>query len=253
MVMEPAHSSVETSSRPASPARSTRSFTGRLIVASCLLAGVAAFFLFDLNSYLSLDTIKTSRDRLLAFTGEHYLVAVLIFIVLYVAEAALSLPGAALFTLTGGFLFGTIAGALYANIGATGGAALAFLSARYLFHDWVEARWGRRLAGFQRGFVHNAFGYLITLRLMPIFPFFIINLLTGLTKTPLGTFVAATSLGIIPGSLVYAYAGRQLGTINRLADIASPRVLLAFTLLGLLALAPTVYRHLTGKRSGSRS
>jgi len=231
------------------PAPSARSGMGKLIVALCLLAGVAAFFLFDLNSYLSLESIKTNRDRLLAYTGEHYFSAVLIFILLYITEAALSLPGAALFTLTGGFLFGTIAGSLYANIGATGGAALSFLSARYLFHDWVEARWGQRLAAFQRGFAHNAFGYLVSLRLMPIFPFFIINLLSGLTKMRLGTFAAATSLGIIPGSLVYAYAGRELGTINSLRDIASPGVLAAFTLLGLLALAPTVYRAVTGKRS----
>jgi uncharacterized membrane protein YdjX (TVP38/TMEM64 family) len=248
MNTEPANSSAA-----APPAPSARSITGKLIVAACLLAGLAAFFLLDLNSYLSLDTIKTNRDRLLAYTGEHYLSAVLIFILLYITQAALSLPGSALFTLTGGFLFGTIAGTLYANLGATGGASLAFLAARYLFHDWVEARWGRRLAVFQRGFAHNAFGYLITLRLMPIFPFFIINLLSGLTKTPLGTFIAATSLGIIPGGLVYAYAGRQLGTINRLADIASPRMLFAFTLLGLLALAPTIYRSLTGKGGGAPS
>jgi uncharacterized membrane protein YdjX (TVP38/TMEM64 family) len=248
MSTKPANSSATASSSPVSAARS---ITGKLIVAACLLAGLAAFFLLDLNRYLSLDTIKTNRDRLLAYTDEHYLSAVLIFILLYITQAALSLPGSALFTLTGGFLFGAIAGTLYANLGATGGASLAFLAARYLFHDWVEARWGRRLAVFQRGFAHNAFGYLITLRLMPIFPFFIINLLSGLTKTPLRTFVAATSLGIIPGGFVYAYAGRQLGTINRLADVASPRVLVAFTLLGLLALAPTVYRSLTGKGGGA--
>ena len=248
--MKPLHSSVETPSPSASPVRSSRSHTGRLIVAFCLLAGVLIFFLFHLNRYLSLETIQTNRDRLLAYTDEHYLAAVLIFILLYVAVAALSLPGAVLFTLTGGFLFGTIVGAVYANVGATVGAALAFLSARYLLHDWVEARWGRRLASFQRGFAHNAFGYLISLRLMPIFPFFIINLLSGLTKTSLGTFVAATSLGIIPGSLVYAYAGRELGSINRMADIASPHVLLAFLLLGLLSLSPTLYRQLSGKRGG---
>jgi uncharacterized membrane protein YdjX (TVP38/TMEM64 family) len=248
MNTEPANSSAAAPSAP-----SARSIAGKLIVAACLAAGIAAFFLLDLNSYLSLETIKANRDRLLAYTGEHYLSSVLIFILLYITQAALSLPGSAIFTLTGGFLFGTIAGTLYANIGATGGASLAFLAARYLFHDWIEARWGRRLAAFQRGFAHNAFGYLMTLRLMPIFPFFIINLLSGLTKTPLGTFAAATSLGIIPGGLVYAYAGRQLGTINRLADIASPRVLFAFTLLGLLALAPTAYRSLTGQRSGAPS
>lgn len=250
MHTKPAKSSLAS---PAPSAPLSRSITGKLIVAACLLAGVAAFFLLDLNSYLSLEAIKTNRDRLLAYTADRYLSAVMIFVLLYLAVVAFSLPGAALFTLTGGFLFGAIPGALYANIGATTGATLAFLSARYLLHDWVEARWGQRLGAFQRGFAHNAFGYLISLRLMPIFPFFIINLLTGLTKTPLGTFVAATSLGIIPGSLVYAYAGRQLGTINALRDIASPGVLTAFMLLGLLALAPMIYRAVTGKRSGPPS
>jgi len=250
MQTEPAKSSVAES---APPAPSVRSVTGRLIVAACLLAGVAAFFLLDLNHFLSLEAVKDNRDRLLAYTAGHYPSAVLFFILVYLAVVSLSLPGAALCTLTGGFLFGAIPGALYANIGATCGAALAFLSARYLLHDWVEARFGRRLGAFQRGFAHNAFGYLVTLRLMPIFPFFVINLLSGLTKTRLGTFMAATSLGIIPGSLVYAYAGRQLGMINRLSDIASPQVLAAFALLGLLALAPAVYRHLANKRGRTPS
>jgi uncharacterized membrane protein YdjX (TVP38/TMEM64 family) len=237
MKMEPATSST---APPPAP-----SIIGKVVVALCILAGLAAFFLLDLDRYLSLEAVKAHRDRLLAYTGTHYASAVIAFIGLYCLQTTFSLPGAAIFTLAGGFLFGPLAGTLYANLGATSGAALAFLVSRYLFHDWVEARFGRRLGPLQEGFARDAFGYLLSLRLMPIFPFFIINLLSGLTRIRLGTFVAATAIGIIPASFVYAYAGRQLGTINSLAEIASPRVLLAFTLLGLLSLAPGVYRKMT--------
>jgi uncharacterized membrane protein YdjX (TVP38/TMEM64 family) len=223
----------------------TSSATGKLIVALLFVAVIISVFYFGANRYLSLDALKAHRDQWLAYTQAHYATAVMVFITLYCLQAALSLPGAALFTLAGGFLFGPLAGTLYANLGATSGATLAFLVARYLFHDWVEARFGRRLAPLQEGFRNNAFGYLLSLRLIPIIPFFIINLLSGLTRIRLGTFAAATSIGIIPGGFVYAYAGRQLGTINSLGEIASPRVLLAFTLLGVLSLLPMLYRAMT--------
>jgi uncharacterized membrane protein YdjX (TVP38/TMEM64 family) len=216
--------------------------TVRLVVATLFLGVIGAFYLFDLTAYLSLDMIKANRDRFLAFTEEHYWSAVVLFILTYVAQTAFSLPGATLMTLTGGFLFGSLWAALYVNIGATTGATLAFLAARYLFHGWVEQRFGDRLAAFQEGFTQNAFNYLLTLRLIPLFPFFLVNLLSGLTRVKAGTYVAATALGIIPGSLAYTFAGRQLSTINSLAELASPRLLLAFTVLGLLFLMPVVYR-----------
>ncbi|TLY15099.1 MAG: TVP38/TMEM64 family protein, partial [Nitrospirae bacterium] len=162
---------------------------------------------------------------------------------------ALSLPGAAILTLAGGFLFGTVLGTVYVNVGATTGATLAFLTARYLLRDWVEKKFGDRLGPIQEGFAKDAFSYLLTLRLIPIFPFFLVNLVSGLTRVNIGTYVVATALGIIPGSFVYAYAGRQLGTINSLKEIASPKVLLAFMLLGLLALVPVVYRRFTAVKS----
>ena len=109
----------------------------------------------------------------------------------------------------------------------------------------MEQKFGAKLGAIQEGFAKNAFSYLMTLRLIPLFPFFLINLLSGLTRVNVGTYVAATALGIIPGSFVYAYAGRQLGTLNSLKEIASPKVLLAFSLLGLLALIPIVYKRLT--------
>jgi uncharacterized membrane protein YdjX (TVP38/TMEM64 family) len=224
----------ESSSRP--------SARGKFIVAAVFLVVIGAFYFFDLMAYLSLDMLKANRDKLLAFTEKHYAQAVLLFILLYIAQTAFSLPGATLLTLTGGFLFGTLLAALYVNIGATTGATLAFLAARYLFRDWVEHRVGDRLEAFQGGFARNAFLYLLTLRLIPIFPFFVVNLLSGLTRISVGTYVAATALGIIPGSLAYTFAGRQLGTIDSLSELASPRLLLAFTVLGLLFLMPVVYR-----------
>ena len=159
-------------------------------------------------------------------------------------------------TLAVGFLFGSLLGTLYVNVGATVGATLAFLVARYLLREWVEQKFGSRLDAIQQGFARNAFSYLMTLRLIPLFPFFLVNMVSGLTRVNVGTYMAATSLGIIPGSFVFAYAGRQLGTISSLKEIASPNVLLAFTLLGLLALVPILYRKLAGKpvslQDGSR-
>ncbi|MBI3596924.1 MAG: TVP38/TMEM64 family protein [Nitrospirae bacterium] len=211
-------------------------------MASLFAAVIVGFFYFDVDRYVMLDALKVNRDHLLAYAQAHYLSAVILFIFLYCLQTTFSLPGAALFTLAGGFLFGSLAGMLYANLGATSGATLAFLAARYLLHDWVEARFGQRLVFVQEGFSKNAFHYLLTLRLIPIFPFFLINLVSGLTRISLGRFVAATAIGIIPGDFVYAYAGRQLGTINSLHEIASPGVLGAFTLLGLLAFVSAIYQ-----------
>ncbi|GJL57690.1 MAG: TVP38/TMEM64 family protein [Nitrospirales bacterium] len=214
------------------------------------MAGIGSFFYFDLGHYLSLESLKKNRDTLLAYTASHYEIAAAAFILLYILQTAFSLPGGAILTLTGGFLFGSLMGTLFVNVGATAGATLAFLAARYLLHDWVERKFGDRLGTIQEGFANNAFSYLMTLRLIPAFPFFLVNLVSGLTRVRLGTYVLATSIGIIPGSFVFAFAGRQLGTINSLSEIASPPVLLAFTLLGLLALMPVAYQKWKKTRSG---
>ena len=233
--------SQEMTARPASAP------VGKLVVVGLFALAVGAFFYFDLKQYLSLEALKANRDSLLAYTEAHYSRSVMIYILLYCLQTVFSLPGAAIFTVAGGFLFGSFVGTLYVNVGATSGAALAFLTSRYLLRDWVERKFGDRLGPIQEGFAKNAFSYVITLRLVPIFPFFLVNLVSGLTRVRLGTFVAATSIGIIPGSFVYANAGRQLGTINSLGEIASPRVLGAFALLGLLALVPIVYRKIARK------
>jgi uncharacterized membrane protein YdjX (TVP38/TMEM64 family) len=223
----------------------TSSITGKIVVALLFLSAIGAFFIFDLKTYLSLETLKANRDSLLVFTQDNYVPAVALFILVYILQTSFSLPGATIMTLAGGFLFGSLWGPLYVNIGATTGATLAFLAARYLFHQWVERKFGDRLGPIQDGFAKNAFSYLLTLRLIPFFPFFLVNLLSGLTRVKVSTYVVATAVGIIPGSVVYTFAGRQLGTINSLSELVSPRLLLAFSLLGLLMLVPIIYRKFT--------
>jgi len=220
---------------------------GKLAIAVLIACAIGAFFFFDLGRFLSLDALKENRDHLLAFTEANYAVAVVLFILAYIIVTGLSLPGAVILTLAGGFLFGSLLGTLFVNLGATTGATLAFLAARYLLRDWVERKFGAWLGPVQQGFAKNSFSYLMTLRLIPLFPFFVVNLVSGLTRMNVGSYVAATALGIIPGSFVYAYAGRQLGTINTLKEIASPNVIGAFVLLGLLALVPIMYKRLADK------
>ncbi len=223
------------------------SSTGKIMIGVAIAVAIGTFFYFDLGRFLSLNSLKEHRDQLLAFTEANYVAAVVLFIAVYIAVTGLSLPGAVILTLAGGFLFGSVVATLFVNIGATTGATLAFLAARYLLRDWVEQKFGNTLGPIQAGFSKNAFNYLMTLRLIPLFPFFLVNMVSGLTRVSLGTYVTATALGIIPGSFVFAYAGRQLGSINSLQEIASPNVLLAFTLLGLLALVPVLYKKHANK------
>jgi len=233
----------------ANQSESGSSNLSKLSIVVGIALAIGAFFYFDLGRFLSLTALKENRDSLLVFTEANLVAAVGIFIVTYAVVTGLSLPGAVILTLAGGFLFGAVGATLCVNVGATTGATLAFLTARYLLRDTVERKLGKWLGPFQEGFAKNAFSYLLTLRLIPLFPFFVVNLVSGLTRVNVGTYVAATAIGIIPGSFVYAYAGRQLGTINSLKEIASPNVIGAFVLLGLLALVPVVYKRVTAKRA----
>lgn len=233
---------------PALNQRESANFNlGKISIAIVVVLALGAFFYLDLGKFLSLTALKENRDSLLAFTGANFPAAVAIFIGTYILVTGLSLPGAVILTLAGGFVFGAVWATLFINLGATTGATLAFLTARYVLRDAVEQKFGARLGPFQEGFAKNAFSYLLTLRLIPLFPFFVVNLVSGLTRVNVGTYILATAIGIIPGSFVYAYAGRQLGTINSLKEIASPNVIGAFVLLGLLALVPVVYKRFSPK------
>ncbi|MEC4678102.1 MAG: TVP38/TMEM64 family protein [Nitrospirota bacterium] len=215
--------------------------TGKWVLLALIVLGIAVFSFFDLGQYVTLASLKENKDALKTYTQENYVLTVILFILIYTLQTGLSLPGATILTLAGGFLYGTFFGALFVNVGATSGAVLAFMVSRYLLRDTIEKRFGKRLAGIQSGFTDNAFSYLLTLRLIPLFPFFLVNLASGMTRIKLSTYVITTAIGILPGSIVYTNAGKQLGQINSLKDIASPGVLGAFVLLGLLSLVPVFY------------
>jgi uncharacterized membrane protein YdjX (TVP38/TMEM64 family) len=212
--------------------------------AGILLAGALAiilFFRFDLSGYLTLAALKTNRQALLDYYAAHRVATVAAFMAVYIVQTALSLPGAAILSLAAGAIFGSGMGTVYANLAATIGATLAFLVARYLLRDAVLLRFGAMLEGMNRELETRGINYLLFLRLVPLFPFFLINLAAGLTRLPLRTFVAGTALGIIPGGFVYVNAGASLASIESLAGIVSPRVLGSFALLGLFALGPALY------------
>lgn len=230
----------------------TRGWIGKGIVLGFFVIGGALFFSFDLGRFVTLASLQENKGALRAYTASHYAVTVIGYILLYALQTALLLPGATIFTLAGGFLFGAGWGTLYVNIAATSGATLAFLAARYLLRGTIERKFGKQLEPIQRGFAQDDFSFLLTLRLIPLFPFFLVNMAAGLTRIRLTTYLLATSIGILPGSFVYSYAGQQLDRIHSLKDVASPGVVGAFVLLGLLALLPVAYRKFGGRNDSSR-
>lgn len=215
----------------------------RLALLGLILALVAAFFVFDLGQYLGLEALKAEQAALDAQVAANPWQAAGLFFLTYVAVTALSLPGAALMTLLGGALFGLLEGLLLVSFASTLGASLAMLSSRFLLRDWVQARFGQRLAGIDAGIEREGAFYLFALRLVPLFPFFLINLAMGLTRLPLRSYWWVSQLGMLPGTLVYVNAGRELGQLQSLAGILSPGLLGAFALLGLF---PLLARKLLG-------
>jgi uncharacterized membrane protein YdjX (TVP38/TMEM64 family) len=223
--------------------------TKKIIILLAVITGVALFFSFDLQRFLTLEALKANRQSLLEFHAAHRLLMVSGFMAVYILQTALSLPGATILSLAAGAIFGTLLGTVYAVTAATTGATLAFLITRYLLRDPVAARFGPRLEGINHELEARGFNYLLFLRLVPVFPFFLINLSAGLTRLPLRTFFFGTLLGIIPGGFVYVNAGAGLASIDSLSGIASPRVLGSFALLGLFALIPAIYGRYNKKRA----
>jgi uncharacterized membrane protein YdjX (TVP38/TMEM64 family) len=215
----------------------------RVVLALLFAAAVAAFFALGGYRYLTLDTIKGNRDALLAFTEAHRAQALLIAFAVYVAAAAFSLPGGLLLSLTCGFLFGRWTGTVLVVFAATVGATLLFVAARYVFADAARKRLGALGEKINAGFTRDAFSYMLFLRLVPAFPFFLVNLAPAFTSIPLRTFVLATFIGIIPGTFVFVNLGETLGRIDSLQGLVSWETLGAFALLGILALVPVVVRR----------
>jgi pyruvate/2-oxoglutarate dehydrogenase complex dihydrolipoamide dehydrogenase (E3) component/uncharacterized membrane protein YdjX (TVP38/TMEM64 family) len=214
----------------------SRSTSGRIGLLLVLAAAVAAFFLLDLGDYLTLANLKTRREELTQLVEARPLAAAAAFFLFYVAVTALSLPGAAIMTLAAGAIFGLWEGLVIVSFASAIGASLAFLSSRYLLRDWVRARFGRRTEAIDRGIERDGAFYLLTLRLIPAFPFFLVNLAMGLTAMRLAAFYLVSQIGMLPGTLVYVNAGTQLGRIERTGDILSPALLGSLVLLGLFPL-----------------
>ena len=203
---------------------------------AALVLAVVAFFAFGLGRYLSLEFIKSQQGQLEAWRAANPLVAALTFFGIYIAVTALSLPGATILTLAAGAIFGLGWGSLIASFAASIGATLAFLISRLVLRYWVQARFGERLAAINDGVRKDGAFYLFTLRVVPLFPFFLINLAMGLTQIGVLTFYWVSQLGMLVGTVVYVNAGTQLARIDKLSDVLSPGVLASLALLGLFPL-----------------
>jgi uncharacterized membrane protein YdjX (TVP38/TMEM64 family) len=224
----------------------------RKIAILAVFAGVvAAFYFLDLAKYVTLESLKANRDRLLDLRAAHAYLFAAAFVAAYISQTAFSLPGAAILSLAAGAVFGVLQGTLFVVTGATIGATLAFLVSRTLLRDWVVRKFGPRMEGIDRGLRENGLSYLLFLRLVPAFPFFLVNLACGITGIPLRTYALGTFFGIMPGSLVFVNAGASLAAIERVGQVASPRVLGSFALLGLFALLPTILKAVKRRRAGN--
>jgi pyruvate/2-oxoglutarate dehydrogenase complex dihydrolipoamide dehydrogenase (E3) component/uncharacterized membrane protein YdjX (TVP38/TMEM64 family) len=214
----------------------SKSLLLRILILTLFAGGILAFFLFDLGQYLNLEELRQRRDQLRSFTEANLGLMIAAYMLIYIVMAALSVPGAAVMTLAGGALFGVLIGTIAVSFASTIGATLVFLAARFLFRDSIQARFGKRLKPVNEGVERDGAFYLLALRLVPIFPFWLINLLMALTPIRTWTYYWVSQLGMLPATIVYVNAGTQLARIDSMGDILSAQLIGAFVLLGLLPL-----------------
>jgi len=237
------------------PQQQKKSILGRLVPVAVLAALAVAFFTLGLDQYVSFEALREHREFLQAFVAENALLAVLIYISIYAIAVAASVPGATVFTVSGGFLFGSVFGTVYTVIAATLGATLVFLIARSAFGDALRAKASGRIEKMLDGFREDAFSYLLVLRLVPLFPFFLVNVAPAFASVPIRTYMVATFLGIIPGTFVYVQVGTGLGSIFdagetfSLANVLTPELILALVGLAVLSLVPVVYKRVKARKA----
>ncbi|MBF0287740.1 MAG: TVP38/TMEM64 family protein [SAR324 cluster bacterium] len=205
--------------------------------------GIIVFFIFDLQQYLTLDYLRNSKELFAQQNAEHPFLTIGIYIIIYMAVTALSLPGAVVMTLAGGTLFGLVKGTIAVSFASTIGATVAMLVARTLMRDYVQGKFHKQIQVINKKIEEEGSFYLFTMRLVPAFPFFVINLVMGLTPMRVFTFAWVSQVGMLAGTIVYVNAGSELGKIESLGDIASPQLLLSFALLGVL---PLLLKKLVG-------
>lgn len=205
----------------------------KIVVVAVIAAVVAAFFAFDLGRYFTLAYLKDSQTRFQEMYAENQAAVIAAYMGIYIVVTSLSLPGAAVMTLAGGALFGFVAGTIIVSFASTIGATIACFVARFLLRDWVQGRFGDRVRRVNEGVEREGAFYLFTLRLIPVFPFWLINLAMGLTGMRLALFYGVSQVGMLPGTMVYVNAGKELAKIESLSGILSPSLLVSFALLGL--------------------
>ncbi|MCC7274895.1 MAG: TVP38/TMEM64 family protein [Alphaproteobacteria bacterium] len=221
---------------------------------AALVVATALVFALDLDRFVTFDALRQHRAVLQGFVERHGVLALLALVLAYTAVVALSVPGAVVMTVAAGFLFGTALGGALAVIGATAGATLVFLLARSALRAPLAARAGPFVRRMEEGFRRDAFSYLLVLRLVPLFPFWLVNLVPAVLGVPARVFVAATLIGIVPGTFVFASVGAGLGSVLDSdqplspGSVLTPKILLALGALAVLALVPVVYRRLKGRR-----
>ena len=210
-----------------------RKVIDKVLIVGVIALGIVAFRYFDLGQYLTLDYIKGSQEKFQALYLSYRFLVIATYMGIYIAVTALSLPGAAVLTLAGGGLFGLAVGTVVVSFASTIGATLACLVSRFLLREWVQNKFGGKLKTINEGVEKEGAFYLFSLRLVPIFPFFVINLLMGLTRMRLFTFFWVSQIGMLAGTVVYVNAGKELAKIDSLSGILSPGVLASFVVLGL--------------------
>jgi len=216
----------------------------KLVFLGLFIGLVVSAKVLGLDSYFTLENLQAQKEELQAFVAANYALSVSLFIGIYCLSVAFIIPIATVLTLASGFLFGTIFGTMFAVFGATLGAMASFYFARFIIGDKIQQKYAKELSRFNAELEANGYGYLFALRFLPIFPFFLINLLCGITRIDGKTFFITTLIGIIPGGFVYVYAGSQLSKINALSDIFSKEIFFALALLGALSLVPILYKKI---------
>jgi uncharacterized membrane protein YdjX (TVP38/TMEM64 family) len=215
----------------------TKNTINKIIIVVTIIALIAVFRIFDLQQYLTLSYIKESRERFALLYAMHRISVIAVYMVIYILASTLSLPGAVILTLAGGALFGLWTGTIVVSLASTIGATLACFVSRFILRDWVQKKMGDKLRAVNKGIEREGPFYLFTLRLIPVFPFWLINLLMGLTKMPLRTFYWISQIGMLPATVIYVNAGRELARVDSLSGILSPGLILSFVLLGVLPIA----------------
>lgn len=217
-----------------------------LLRALVLLFGIVAIFCFHkygLKSYLSFETLKAQQVNFYDYYQQNMASTTVLYFVIYVLATALSLPGATILTLAGGAIFGFWTGLLIVSFASTIGATLAFLSARFILRDWVQGRFGHKLSAINEGFRKDGAFFLFVLRMVPLFPFFMVNLVSGLTPIKTSTYYIVSQIGMLAGTAVYVNAGTQLASIGSPSEILSPKILVSFALLGIF---PVIAKKIIG-------